>query len=58
LLVAPVNDRGEVILEAYGKLLCPRTKMVALTQVSECLGTIHAAQQMSPWRTPWGMYAG
>jgi cysteine desulfurase/selenocysteine lyase len=46
LLVAPVNDRGEVILEAYGKLLCPRTKMVALTQVSNALGTITPAQQM------------
>ncbi|MGC9985338.1 MAG: family 2A encapsulin nanocompartment cargo protein cysteine desulfurase [Polyangia bacterium] len=46
LLVAPVNDRGEIILEAYGKLLCPRTKMVALTQVSNALGTITPAQQM------------
>ena len=46
LLVAPVNDRGEVILEAYGKLLCPRTKLVALTQVSNALGTITPAQQM------------
>ena len=46
LLVAPVNDRGEVILDAYGKLLCPRTKMVALTQVSNALGTITPAQQM------------
>ena len=46
LLVAPVNDRGEVILEAYAQLLCPRTKLVALTQVSNALGTITPAQQM------------
>jgi len=46
LLVAPVNDRGEVILEAYANLLCPRTKLVALTQVSNALGTITPAQQM------------
>ena len=46
LLVAPVNDHGEVILEAYAKLLSPRTKMVALTQVSNALGTITPAQQM------------
>jgi cysteine desulfurase/selenocysteine lyase len=46
LLVAPVNDRGEIILEAYGSLLCPRTKLVALTQVSNALGTITPAQQM------------
>jgi cysteine desulfurase/selenocysteine lyase len=46
LLVAPVNDRGEIILEAYGKLLSSRTKLVALTQVSNALGTITPAQQM------------
>ena len=46
LRVAPVNDRGEIILEAYGSLLCPRTKLVALTQVSNALGTITPAQQM------------
>jgi cysteine desulfurase/selenocysteine lyase len=46
LLVAPVNDRGEVMLEAYANLLCPRTKLVALTQVSNALGTITPAQQM------------
>jgi cysteine desulfurase/selenocysteine lyase len=46
LSVAPVNNRGEVILEAYAKLLCPRTKLVALTQVSNALGTITPVQQM------------
>ena len=46
LLVAPVNDRGEVILEAYAKLLGPRTKLVALAQVSNALGTITPAQPM------------
>jgi cysteine desulfurase/selenocysteine lyase len=46
LFVAPVNDRGEVLLETYAKLLCPRTKLVALTQVSNALGTITPAQQM------------
>jgi cysteine desulfurase/selenocysteine lyase len=46
LRVAPVNDRGEVILEEYEKLLGPRTRMVAFSQVSNALGTITPAQEM------------
>ncbi len=46
LRVAPVNDRGEVILEEYEKLLGPRTRIVAFSQVSNALGTITPARQM------------
>jgi cysteine desulfurase/selenocysteine lyase len=46
LRVAPVNDRGEVILEEYEKLLGPRTRIVSLTQVSNALGTITPAREM------------
>jgi cysteine desulfurase / selenocysteine lyase len=46
LRVAPVNDRGEIILEEYEKLLGPRTRMVAFTQVSNALGTITPAHDM------------
>jgi cysteine desulfurase/selenocysteine lyase len=46
LRVAPVNDRGEIILEEYEKLLGPRTRMVAFTQVSNALGTIVPALEM------------
>jgi cysteine desulfurase/selenocysteine lyase len=38
--VIPVNDRGEIIFEEYLKLLSPRTKIVAISQVSNALGTI------------------
>ena len=38
LRVVPVNDKGEVLLEEYEKLLGPRTKLVALTHVSNALG--------------------
>jgi len=47
LRVAPVNDRGEVILEEYEKLLGPRTRIVAFTQVSNALGTITPAHEMT-----------
>jgi cysteine desulfurase/selenocysteine lyase len=46
LRVAPVNDRGEVILEEYEKLLGPRTRIVSFSQVSNALGTITAAREM------------
>jgi cysteine desulfurase / selenocysteine lyase len=47
LRVAPVDSRGEVILEEYEKLLGPRTKLVSLTQVSNALGTIVPVQEMT-----------
>jgi cysteine desulfurase/selenocysteine lyase len=46
LRIAPVDDRGDVILEEYEKLLGPRTKLVAFTQVSNALGTITPAREM------------
>src|SRR4029077_14070581 len=46
LRVAPVDDRGDVILEEYEKLLGPRTRIVAFPQVSNALGTITPAREM------------
>ena len=46
LRVAPVNDRGEIILEEYEKLLGPRTRIVSFSQVSNALGTITPAREM------------
>jgi cysteine desulfurase/selenocysteine lyase len=46
LRVIPMNDRGELILEEYEKLLGPRTRMVAFAHVSNALGTINPARQM------------
>ena len=46
LRVAPVNVRGEVILDEYEKLLGPRTRIVAFSQVSNALGTITPAKEM------------
>ena len=46
LRVAPVDDRGQVILEEYEKLLGPRTRIVSFTQVSNALGTVTPAKEM------------
>ena len=40
LRVVPVNDAGEIEMDAYERLLGPRTKIVAFTHVSNALGTI------------------
>jgi cysteine desulfurase / selenocysteine lyase len=47
LRVAPVDSRGQVILEEYEKLLGPRTKLVSITQVSNALGSIVPVQEMT-----------
>ena len=36
---APVDDEGNFLLDEFEKLLSPRTKMVAITQMSNALGT-------------------
>ena len=46
LRVAPVNDAGEVIVEEYRKLFNPRTKFVAMTHVSNALGTVNPVKEM------------
>ena len=46
LRVIPINDRGELILEEYARLLNPRTKMVAVTHVSNALGTINPVAEI------------
>jgi SufS family cysteine desulfurase len=44
--VVPINDRGELILEEYAKLLGPRTKIVAVAHVSNSLGTINPVEEV------------
>jgi cysteine desulfurase / selenocysteine lyase len=48
LRVIPVNDRGELDVAAFqNKLLGPRTRLVAVTQVSNALGTIHPVAEIA-----------
>ncbi|HUI11130.1 MAG TPA: cysteine desulfurase [Bacteroidota bacterium] len=46
LRVIPIDDRGEIIWEEYERLLTPRTKIVAITHVSNALGTINPVREM------------
>lgn len=40
LRVLPIDDKGDLSLERFRNLLTPRTKLVAITHVSNALGTI------------------
>jgi cysteine desulfurase/selenocysteine lyase len=46
LRVAPVDDSGQVLLDEYEKLLGPKTRLVALPQVSNALGVVPPAAEM------------
>jgi cysteine desulfurase/selenocysteine lyase len=47
LRVAPVDNRGDVFLEEFEKCLGPKTKLVAITHVSNALGTISPVKRMT-----------
>jgi cysteine desulfurase/selenocysteine lyase len=44
--VIPVNDKGELILDAYEELLTSKTKLVAVNYISNTLGTINPVQEI------------
>jgi cysteine desulfurase/selenocysteine lyase len=46
LKVVPMNDAGELLQDEYERLLTDRTKFVALTHVSNALGTINPVKEM------------
>lgn len=46
LKVIPINERGEIIFEAYEKMLSEKTKLVAIVHVSNSLGTINPVKEV------------
>ncbi|HEX7655217.1 MAG TPA: SufS family cysteine desulfurase [Verrucomicrobiae bacterium] len=44
--IIPINNRGELILEEYVKLLNDKTKIVSVAHVSNSLGTINPVEQI------------
>jgi len=46
LVMIPMNDRGELIIDEYENLLGRRTKIVAVTHVSNSLGTVNPVKEM------------
>jgi cysteine desulfurase / selenocysteine lyase len=47
LRVAPINKKGELIMEEFDKLLNERTKLVSITHISNTLGTINPVKEIA-----------
>jgi cysteine desulfurase/selenocysteine lyase len=47
LRVAPINKKGELIIEEFDKLLNSKTKLVAVTHISNTLGTINPVKELA-----------
>jgi cysteine desulfurase/selenocysteine lyase len=46
LKVIPVNERGELLLDEYKKLLSGKTKLVSIVHVSNALGTVNPVKEI------------
>lgn len=46
LKVAPMNERGELILEEFEKLLTSKTRLVAITHIANSIGTINPIKKI------------
>jgi cysteine desulfurase/selenocysteine lyase len=55
LQVAPINDNGEVLLDRFEKLLSDRTRIAAISHVSNALGTINPVREMIAMARRYGV---
>lgn len=46
LKVIPLNDKGELLLDEYQKLISDKTKIIAVNQVSNALGTVNDVKKI------------
>lgn len=46
LKVIPINEEGELLIEEYEKLLSDKTKIIAITHISNTLGTINPIKDL------------
>ena len=53
--VIPMNERGELIIDEYENLLNERTKIVAVTHVSNSLGTVNPIKEMTATAHKFGV---
>ena len=47
LRVIPMNHAGELVMSEFDNMLSPRTKIVAVTQVSNALGTVNPVREIA-----------
>lgn len=53
--MVPINTRGEVIIEEYEAMLNERTRMVAVSHVSNSLGTVNPVKEMTATAHKFGV---
>lgn len=46
LKVAPINNEGELLIDEFEKLISDKTKLIALTHISNVLGTINPIKEL------------
>jgi len=46
LKVIPINEKGELLIDEYKEILCNKTKNIAITHVSNTLGTINPVKEI------------
>ena len=46
LKVVPINDRGEIMMDEYARMLSDNTKIVAINHISNSLGTINDVKEI------------
>lgn len=54
--VIPINDAGELDMEAYERLFTPRTRLVCVAHVSNVLGTVNPIARMAEVAHAHGAY--
>ena len=45
--VIPINDRGELMMDEYKKMLSSKTKLVAIVHISNTLGTVNPVKEIT-----------
>ena len=46
LKIVPIDDNGDLLLEDFEKMFTPKTRILAITHVSNALGTINPVREM------------
>lgn len=49
LKIIPINEKGELLLDEYKNLFSEKTKIIAITHVSNTLGTITPLKEIISW---------
>ncbi len=47
IVMIPINDNGEILMDEYKKLLHPKTKIVSIVHTSNTLGTTNPVKEMT-----------